>query len=207
MHCAARNSHLEVAKLLIVNGAEVDKENKWNETPLHCAAEHGHLAVVILLLEHGAELDGQDSERDTFLHKAVKENNYRLVEEVLKHLATLYDSAKHSLAERIAKCDSILLPGGLCEAIQQLSQDKDKQHKQFIPGNVAEQIASQAWLWVSVIKVRDNRNKTVLHYLREKATTLNEQEEAILSAKERTNKDTIDRILAMHKENIRQYYE
>ena len=45
LHHAAWNGHLQVVKLLLARGAEVDARNKFDATPLLNAARQGHLQV------------------------------------------------------------------------------------------------------------------------------------------------------------------
>lgn len=52
---AARGGHLEVARLLLARGAEVDLTPRGDATPLIIAARHGHPGTARLLLEHGAD--------------------------------------------------------------------------------------------------------------------------------------------------------
>lgn len=54
---AARGGHLEVARLLLSRGAEVDVTPRGDATPLMIAARHRHRELVALLLEHGADAD------------------------------------------------------------------------------------------------------------------------------------------------------
>lgn len=54
---AARAGDLEMVKLLIDNGANVN-----NYKPLHLASEKGHLEIVTYLVEHGANLNEPDIE-------------------------------------------------------------------------------------------------------------------------------------------------
>lgn len=54
---AVDGGHLDIAKLLVTNGAEVNKANNDKETPLHRAVKRGHLKVVDLLLENGANIN------------------------------------------------------------------------------------------------------------------------------------------------------
>jgi len=60
---AARNGHIEVAKMLLVNGAEVNAliSLDWSrkETPLHAAVWYGHLEIVQLLLKWGANVNAR----------------------------------------------------------------------------------------------------------------------------------------------------
>ena len=77
LHLAAWNGNLEVAKLLVQHGAEIDAKTNYTgigifvdfdetmndltqglnqSTPLHFAARNGHLEIVKLLIQHGANL-------------------------------------------------------------------------------------------------------------------------------------------------------
>jgi ankyrin repeat protein len=60
LHLASANGHLDVAKLLIQHGANVDSRNNRQETPLDRVSWHGHLEIARLLIEHGAAVTSQD---------------------------------------------------------------------------------------------------------------------------------------------------
>lgn len=57
LHEAALNGHLDLVKLLINNGANVNVQSyeMLKDTPLIDASANGHLDVVMYLLEHGAD--------------------------------------------------------------------------------------------------------------------------------------------------------
>jgi ankyrin repeat protein len=58
IHIAARVGCVEIAKLLIEHGADVNAETaKYNDFPLHLAAKEGHLEVVRLLIDNGADVN------------------------------------------------------------------------------------------------------------------------------------------------------
>lgn len=57
---ACRDGDLELARLLLSAGADVNARDKSGETPLHRAAEEGRADVVRLLLEAGAESEAAD---------------------------------------------------------------------------------------------------------------------------------------------------
>ena len=75
LHLAARHSSLDVAKLLINRGADVDAMDKDDRTPLHYAVRKNSLDVAKLLLDRGADVDAMDKDDRTPLHYAVRKNS------------------------------------------------------------------------------------------------------------------------------------
>ena len=57
LYSAANKGYLEIVKLLIENGADINKSNNDGWTPLYSAADKGHLEVVKLLIENGADIN------------------------------------------------------------------------------------------------------------------------------------------------------
>lgn len=57
LHLAAERNRLEVMKLLIASGANVNQTNGTLETALHISAYYGYLEATRLLIAAGAELD------------------------------------------------------------------------------------------------------------------------------------------------------
>lgn len=41
LHEAARNGYVDIVKVLLKNGSQIDNKNEDEETALHIAAEHG----------------------------------------------------------------------------------------------------------------------------------------------------------------------
>ena len=63
LHLAAHRGYLDIVKLLLDAGADVNAEegNYSKSTPLHWAAKEGNLQVVKLLVQSGAKLDVRDN--------------------------------------------------------------------------------------------------------------------------------------------------
>jgi ankyrin repeat protein len=59
LHYAAMRGHKDVVELLLANGADVNAEDNFGETPLHCAAD-GNKDLVALLLSKGANVNATD---------------------------------------------------------------------------------------------------------------------------------------------------
>ena len=67
---AKKIEHLELAKLLIENGAHVNVQNKDGETPLYNACFFEDLEMVQLLIGQGANLGVTTRKGATPLHEA-----------------------------------------------------------------------------------------------------------------------------------------
>ena len=75
LHVAPTWNHLDIAKLLIENGANVNAKASDGETPLHWAASGGNLDIAKLLVENGADVNAKNSDGETPLHWAAISND------------------------------------------------------------------------------------------------------------------------------------
>jgi ankyrin repeat protein len=76
---AAKYGHLDVVRVLLDGGAEVDRADSIRSTALHHAAFRGHLEVCRELLERGATVDPVNSWKDTPLHCAARGGHLSVV--------------------------------------------------------------------------------------------------------------------------------
>eukprot|EP00607_Mallomonas_marina_P004181 CAMPEP_0182427716 /NCGR_PEP_ID=MMETSP1167-20130531/19007_1 /TAXON_ID=2988 /ORGANISM="Mallomonas Sp, Strain CCMP3275" /LENGTH=309 /DNA_ID=CAMNT_0024610155 /DNA_START=157 /DNA_END=1087 /DNA_ORIENTATION=+ len=64
------NADIEIVKILISEGADVNTQNKKLYTPLMLACRYGRRDIALLLLENGARVEMTDNEGDTALSSA-----------------------------------------------------------------------------------------------------------------------------------------
>ena len=75
---AEKNGHVEIVKLLLDHGAEVDvKDNDNGMTPLIYASLRGDESVVKLLLENGANINIKDNTGNTALMRTASSSAFR----------------------------------------------------------------------------------------------------------------------------------
>jgi hypothetical protein len=80
---AVMNGYLDVTKVFLEKGADVNSTDNISNTPLHWAAENGHLDVVKYLVEEkGADGKAADKNGNTPLHWAARYDHW----DVVKHL-------------------------------------------------------------------------------------------------------------------------
>jgi hypothetical protein len=71
LHYAAEYGHLEIAGLLLANGADVNRRDDDQATPLYFAAVGGFVEVARLLLAYGADINARDKAKETPMDGAV----------------------------------------------------------------------------------------------------------------------------------------
>ena len=76
---AALNGHVEVAKLLTANGADLGREDKFGRCPLHYAAHYGSNEIVALLITNGADVNTKDKGGETPLDMAANKETAGLL--------------------------------------------------------------------------------------------------------------------------------
>ena len=83
LHLAAGRKNVEIVKLLIQHGAQIEAKSGYEETPLHKAQD---IEVFKFLIGSGAQIDAKDRSGNTPLHLAVIGNLARCNFEVVKFL-------------------------------------------------------------------------------------------------------------------------
>ncbi|HMQ06884.1 MAG TPA: ankyrin repeat domain-containing protein [Saprospiraceae bacterium] len=88
IHSACAISDIDIAKLLIEFGADVNTKQIQGVTPLHSAAHNGHTNLTILLLENGADVNAKMDDGKTPLMMA-NEKNFNETAEILRKYGSL----------------------------------------------------------------------------------------------------------------------
>ena len=89
LHTAAVAGHVEIIKLLLGRGLNVDIRDSQGMTPLMYAAMKGYVLVVQLLLDQGAKVNVQNFYNITPLHFAVGYRHLAIVQLLLDHKANV----------------------------------------------------------------------------------------------------------------------
>jgi len=92
---AARNGHLDIAKMLILGGANVQSVDVDQRTALHWAASSGHVEIVALLIDHGANVNSRTfQEKEQPLHLACQHGHLTVIELLLSAGADVNEPCK-----------------------------------------------------------------------------------------------------------------
>jgi hypothetical protein len=80
LHLAAMTDNVDVVRMLVDGGADVDVDEPGNHIrPLHNAATNGCSHVCEFLLKHGANMDAQTAQGNTALHLAAANGHADIV--------------------------------------------------------------------------------------------------------------------------------
>lgn len=77
LHRAAYSNNVDIAKILIQYGANVNAKTEFEWTPLHSAVKWSNAECAALLLQHGADVNAISQGQQTPLHVAATVSNCR----------------------------------------------------------------------------------------------------------------------------------
>ena len=89
LYFAAYMNSVEMAKLLIEHGANVNVRDKKGRRPIHSAAGQNSLEVAKLLTEHRTDVSARDNDRITPMHHAAGQNSVEMAKLLIEHGANV----------------------------------------------------------------------------------------------------------------------
>ncbi|MCB1157831.1 MAG: ankyrin repeat domain-containing protein [Leptospiraceae bacterium] len=89
LHLAAWNGNLNISRLLLDAGAEIDNQDKYGDTPLMSAAIGGHFKLLELLIQKKADVNRQNKQGKTALIRAVEFEQIEIAKLLLDNQAKL----------------------------------------------------------------------------------------------------------------------
>ncbi len=87
--------HLEIAKVLIDGGVDVDEPTEDGHTPLMLAAEVGYVEIIQALIDKGADINKGDRVGFVALHPAIRTNEIAACQCIVSHIAKLEVAGLH----------------------------------------------------------------------------------------------------------------
>jgi len=81
------SGNLEVMRMFLESGADVDATHGANQAPLHAASTNGHLGATQMLLDRGASVNAPDNANQTPLYLASANRQPKAVKLLLSESA------------------------------------------------------------------------------------------------------------------------
>ncbi|KAK2723320.1 hypothetical protein QYM36_001842 [Artemia franciscana] len=128
LQAASQNGHLEVIKVLLRHGADVEIEDKDGDRSVHHAAFGDEPAVMELLAESRADLNARNRRRQTALHIAVNKGHIGVVK-------TLLELGCHASLQSMRQTRSVNVSNQINQCIK-----RDQSMRQTRSVNVSNQI-------------------------------------------------------------------
>lgn len=118
LHRAASGGKVEIAKILLDSGANVNAKDEYHWTPLSLAAESNKPEMIKFLLAHGADISARDSDLRTALHRAAEHNSVAAITILLETASATLIPAKDDLGSTAKGIAERMGYGEVFEAIE-----------------------------------------------------------------------------------------
>ena len=95
LHVSSRRGYVEIARVLLKHGADIEARDCKDYSPLDHVAREGYVELAQVLLEHGADVNAQGIQRCTPLYWASNEGQLAVAEVLLSHGADVASQCKN----------------------------------------------------------------------------------------------------------------
>jgi len=100
LHYACREKNLEIVKILIKNGANINQKNRYSTLypifdTLIYINKRDPFPIIELLIKSGADINSVDSFGNTLLHHAVEQENMKLIELLITYGCNINYTLRH----------------------------------------------------------------------------------------------------------------
>lgn len=102
MHIVCQYGNIEIAQILLDNGADLNMPNNFGATPLHILAQHPMFDLMNLFIQKGADLNKRDRDKETPLILAVRARIVENVERLINAENINMSNINHDTAVHIA---------------------------------------------------------------------------------------------------------
>ena len=154
LHAAAGNGHVEIAKLLIENGANLNANSHGN-TPLHAASISNTKDLVELLIENGANVNAKNDSGESALMRSTQDGNHQIAQLLIDNGANPLDVY---FSEKDVSLFQAANKGDVESLSQQLNSGADvnvKNRYGMTPLHVAAKFASKEVIELLIDKKAD----------------------------------------------------
>lgn len=103
LHEAARNGHVKIVQLLVLQGANLENRDRGNMTPLCLAAMEGHVGVVKVLLLHGAQYENERAIKEGVDRLSATDANQAEIAKLLSHFSGVSAHARAKAIEKLER--------------------------------------------------------------------------------------------------------
>jgi cytohesin len=79
LHMVSPMGHMDLARFLLEQGADMSAKDNYGRTPLHRALARGHMDLARFLVEQGADVSAKDEDGSTPLHSASERGHVDVV--------------------------------------------------------------------------------------------------------------------------------
>lgn len=95
-----REGRLEVCKLLIEHGSEINLEDKFGQNPLFYCVREGHQSIVEYLIEQGIDVNKLDKKKKSPYTFAIHGNKIKIAEILVQHGANPNPNQKQTVEKK-----------------------------------------------------------------------------------------------------------